>query len=160
MDCWIKFNDLFCCCFRCYTVWLKQDIEFSNAAHEYSNSLSREQSPEPKSPQSQDDNDIQPLSIKNETTNSPSTLRALKSPDEMPPELELHMRHRSSTYSTRSKNGSTRNLTINIKPKKGNKHKTQISRSKYDSKSNKHANNVHAVEFTRQFSNTSHAVLS
>ena len=41
LDCWIKCNDLFCCCCYCYTKWLKQDIEFSNAAHEYSNSLSK-----------------------------------------------------------------------------------------------------------------------
>ena len=99
-------------------------------------------------------NSSQPLSIQHETgTNTPTSIRGLKSPksmDDMPPNLALHMRKYSSTHSNR-----------NLMKSKRAKIKRQLSKSiRNDSKSNKSAKSVPAVEHTRQLSITTHATLS
>eukprot|EP01084_Bolivina_argentea_P161938 281836_1 len=76
LDCWIQCSDLCCqcCCCQCYSKWIKREVAFNEASHEYSNSLDKER---------------------------PAT-HSNKSTKELPPNLLHHLSHTNSCYSTRS----------------------------------------------------------
>lgn len=129
------------CCCKCYTNWLLKEAEFSKAAQEYSSSVSQEQAP----PKPTSDDEEVPTIVDGKSMSSQTT-KALKSINDLPPDLALHIRHSTSIYSTKSI----------VRPLSASKSKGKMRRQKSGA-SNK---SVPAVAYSRQLSMTTHAQLS
>lgn len=141
LDCWIKTSDtLFCC--QCYTNWLAEENEFSKAAQEYSSSISKDKGP--LKPQS-DDEDL-PKVADGKSNSSTTTIKSLKS---LPTELQFHLRHSTSIYSTKHI----------VRPLSASKSKKKMKRQK-STQSLASSGLVSPVAMTRQLSTTTHAELS